>query len=65
MKDREPTAVAREQDVLWRLIKVLFWLVILGAIALVLYAYLGPIFMADDFAAPSQTMTVPVELSDD
>lgn len=50
---------------LWRLIKVVFWLVVLGAIALVLYAYLGPIFLADDFAAPSQTVTVPVELSDD
>ena len=50
---------------LWRLIKVLFWLAVLGGIALVLYAYLGPIFMADDFAAPSQTVTEPVDLSGD
>ena len=47
---------------LWRLIKVLFWLFVLGAIALVLYAYLGPIFMADDFRAPSETVTETVEL---
>jgi len=47
---------------LWRLIKFLLVLIILGAIALVVYAYVGPIFFPADFAAPSEQMTVPLTL---
>ncbi len=46
-----------------RLIKWLFYLAILGAVALVAYAYVGPYFGAD--FAPGQTeRRLPVELDD-
>lgn len=47
---------------LWRLIKILFYLIVLSAIALVAYAYVGPIFFPADFAAPSQTTVTPITL---
>ncbi len=47
---------------LWRLIKLLFWLVLLSAIGLVAYAYLGPIFFPADFAAPDIEVSAPVTL---
>lgn len=47
---------------LWRLIKLLLVLIILGGIALIVYAYAGPIFFPGDFAAPSETITVPYTL---
>lgn len=47
---------------LWRLIKFLLVLIILSAIALVIYAYLGPIFFPADFAAPSTPTSLPVTL---
>ncbi len=50
---------------MWRLIKFLFVLLVLAAIAFVGYAYLGPIFMPNDFAAPVQEIVVPVTLGGD
>lgn len=47
---------------MWRLIKVLFVLLVLLAIAFVGYAYLGPIFSPNDFAAPVQEVVKPVTL---
>jgi hypothetical protein len=47
---------------MWRLIKLLFWLAILAAIALVAYAYLGPILLPDHFTPPVTQITAPVEL---
>ena len=47
---------------MWRLIKFLAVLVILAAIAFVGYAYLGPIFMPADFAAPVEQVVKPVTL---
>ena len=47
---------------IWRLIKFLFGLGVLGAIGLVVYAYLGPIFMPADFAAPTVDISQPVTL---
>lgn len=47
---------------LWRLIKLLLFLIILGAIGLVIYAYLGPIFFPADFAAPVAPVSLPVTL---
>lgn len=47
-----------------RLIKFLFYLVILAAIALVIYSYAGPYFGAD-FAAPQQVIREPVTLTAD
>ncbi len=50
------------RNVLWKLIKLLFFLAILGAIGLVAYAYLGPVFFPQDFAAPQQRVVEPVVL---
>jgi hypothetical protein len=50
------------QNMIWRLIKFLFGLGVLGAIGLVGYAYLGPIFMPADFAAPTVDISQPVTL---
>lgn len=47
---------------LWRLIKLLLSLAILGGIALVVYAYAGPVVFPSDFAAPSQQLSEPVVL---
>lgn len=46
-----------------RLIKWLFYLLVLGALALVAYAYVGPFFGAD-FSPPQSEIRVPVELDD-
>ena len=47
---------------MWRLIKALFFLAVLGALALIAYAYAGPVFFPGDFAPPSQQVTRPVTL---
>lgn len=47
---------------IWRLMKLLFVLAVLAAIGFVGYAYIGPIFMAQDFAAPVQDVVKPVTL---
>lgn len=47
---------------LWRLIKFLLVLAILGAIALVAYAYVGPVLFPADFAAPVQPVSEPIIL---
>lgn len=50
---------------LWKLIKLLVILAILGALALVAYAYIGPIFMPDDFDPPQVDIRLPVTLDTD
>lgn len=47
-----------------RLIKYLFYIVILAAIGLVGYAYVGPWFGAD-FSAPTEEVRKPVLLNAD
>jgi len=47
---------------LWRLIKFLLLLAILGMIALVAYAYIGPVFFPADFAAPTTPVVQPITL---
>lgn len=47
---------------MWRLIKVLFLLVVLAALGLIGYAYVGPVFFAADFAAPAHEVIEPVTL---
>lgn len=47
---------------MWRLIKFLFVLVILGGLAFLAFAYLGPIFMPADFAPPVEEVVKPVTL---
>ena len=50
---------------MWRLIKALFFLILLAGVALVAYAYIGPVFFPADFAAPTQEVTKPVTLDTD
>ncbi|SEN66990.1 hypothetical protein SAMN04488003_12533 [Loktanella fryxellensis] len=47
---------------MWRLIKALFFLAVLAGLALVAYAYAGPLFFPGDFAPPSSQTTQPVTL---
>ncbi|SMY07504.1 hypothetical protein LOM8899_01640 [Flavimaricola marinus] len=50
---------------MWRLIKILLILLVLAGLALIAYAYVGPIIFPADFAAPSQQITAPVTLEVD
>lgn len=47
-----------------RLIKWLFYLLVLAVIALALYAYVGPMFGAD-FSPPQKQTRIPVDLNAD
>ncbi|CAA9433496.1 MAG: hypothetical protein AVDCRST_MAG15-3023 [uncultured Rubellimicrobium sp.] len=47
---------------MWRLIKLLLILAILAGIALVAYAYIGPLVVPGDFEPPLREMTQPVDL---
>ena len=47
---------------MWRIIKALIFLTALSAIGLIGYAYVGPIFFADDFAPPLADGGEPVTL---
>ena len=47
---------------LWRLIRLLFFLLVLAGIALVAYAYLGPVFAPADFAPVQDEIRIPVTL---
>jgi hypothetical protein len=47
---------------IWRLVKLLLGLAVVAGIALVGYAYIGPVFFPQDFAAPTQEVTLPVTL---
>ena len=47
---------------LWRIVKFLFLLIILSGIALVIYAYVGPLFFPADFASPTAPVSLPITL---
>lgn len=47
---------------MWRIIKLLLFLALLAAVTFIGYAYVGPVFFPQDFAAPSEVVTVPVTL---
>ncbi len=47
---------------MWRLIKLLLILAILAGIALVAYAYIGPLVVPGNFEPPLRDMTQPVDL---
>ena len=47
---------------MWRLIKALIFLTALTAIGLIGYAYVGPLFFAQDFAPPLEQVVEPVTL---
>ncbi|MCT4559424.1 MAG: hypothetical protein N4A61_15350 [Pelagimonas sp.] len=46
-----------------KLLKWLIYLVILGGLGLVAYAYLGPLFGVD-FSPPQEEIRMPVDLDD-
>jgi hypothetical protein len=48
---------------MWRLIKVLLILAALAAVALVIYAYAGPLLLPGDFAPPLREVAQPVDLN--
>ena len=50
---------------MWRVFKALIFLAALAAIGLIGYAYVGPIFFADDFAPPLTDVSEPVTLDID
>ncbi len=50
---------------IWKLIKLLVAVAILGGVGLVVYAYVGPVLFPSDFAAPAQTVTQDVTLNAD
>ncbi len=50
---------------MWRIFKALLFLLLVGAVALVVYAYVGPMFFPADFAAPQSETTKPVILDID
>lgn len=52
-------------SMMWRLIKFLFILAVLAAIAFIGYAYLGPIFMPTEFAPQIEEVVKPVTLGGD
>ena len=60
--NRETSTHRGPLHMLWRLIKFLLLLVILGGIALVAYAYAGPLLFPADFAAPATIISVPITL---
>ena len=47
---------------MWRLLRVILYLAIIGALALIAYAYAGPIFFPGDFAPPRSETSVPITL---
>lgn len=47
---------------IWRLILLVLALGVLAALAFIAYAYVGPIFFAEDFAPPVQEVIKPVTL---
>lgn len=47
---------------MWRIFKALFYLIVLGGIALVGYAYVGPILTPGDFAPVQEERRLPVTL---
>lgn len=49
-------------DHMWRVIKFLLFALIFAMIALVGYAYVGPLVGAD-FSAPQETVVIPLEFS--
>ena len=57
-----PGGRALGSGTMWRLIKVLLTLAVLAGLALVAYAYVGPTFLAEDFAPPARMVTTPVDL---
>lgn len=47
---------------MWRIIKLLVILLVLVALGVIAYAYVGPLVSPRDFSAPQTEVTVPVPL---
>jgi hypothetical protein len=55
----------KDKMTMWRLIKALLLLAVLAAVGLVAFAYLGPLLLPGEFAAPQADVTLPVTLGTD
>jgi len=47
---------------IWRIVKYLLIILILAALGLMAYAFVGPVLFPADFAAPSEQVSAPVTL---
>ncbi len=47
---------------IWALVKLALLLVVLAALGVLAYAYIGPVLFPDDFAAPAQQVVKPVTI---
>ena len=47
---------------MWRMTKAIFFLIVLAGLALIAYAYLGPLVFPGDFTPPNTQVTQPVTL---
>ena len=58
-----PNSIARELqgDNMSKIIKWLFYLIVTGALGLIIFAYLGP-FFGFDFTPEEKTIIIPVEI---
>jgi hypothetical protein len=64
MKRRPPQRAGRRtngQSMIAKLLKYLFYLIVLGAFGIVVYAYVGP-HLGEDFARPQQEIRQQVTL---
>lgn len=48
---------------MWRIVRWLIYLAILAGLALIAYAYVGPVVFPADFAPEQEEIRVPVTLS--
>ena len=47
-----------------KIVKWLFYFIAIGAVALIIFAYIGP-FLGFDFTPEEKTINIPVELHED
>ena len=60
--EHRPIRAGDSQPMIWRIVKYLIILLVLAGLALMAYAYVGPVLFPADFAAPSEEVTAPVTL---
>ncbi len=60
MQAKGPLVMLRR--LIWALVKLALLLVVLAALGVLAYAYIGPVLFPDDFAAPAQQVVKPVTI---
>jgi hypothetical protein len=61
LEKKGPRRQAEKQDKMRRILKSIIYLVVLGAIGVVIYAYVGP-HLGEDFSRPQQEIRQRVTL---